>query len=271
MRSIPIHAVKAPANDVVIHPYLPTHPAILAIVAPRKSGKTTLLVNLLTRKEMFKNFFHIIHIWSPTLMLDNKWQTVTKHLPEDCLHMQFNDQEFLQIMESFAEADENIKKNKKKPNVLFVFDDSASEKGLFSRSFTSPAVKAAFTGRHYNISMWIVSQSYKAISPGFRNNIFHWVIFDTPNEKEGSKMAEELSGPLNSKQFLDLLHKVTSEPYQFLYINFESADRNDVFRKGFGPPLKIRGSEVKNKRSLEFTRNGDMYQSDSEASEVDNV
>jgi predicted AAA+ superfamily ATPase len=268
--AIPIHAVKAPAHDVVIHPYLPTHPAILAIVAPRKSGKTTLLVNLLTRKEMFKNFFHIIHIWSPTLLLDSKWQVVTKHLPDECLHMSFNDQEFLQLMNSFddSEAKHNEKgpKKTKKPNVLFVFDDSASEKGLFSRNFTSPTVKAAFTGRHYNISMWIVSQSYKAISPGFRNNIFHWVIFDTPNEREGAKMAEELSGPLTSNQFLQLLSEVTREPYQFLYINFESANKQDIFRKGFGPPLSIAHSKaLKNEKQVKNV----VHWQDTAASETD--
>jgi hypothetical protein len=270
--SFEIHPVKAPAHDVVLHEYLPTHPALMAIVAPRKSGKTTLLINMLTRPDMFKNFFHIIHVWSPTLLLDAKWQKVTKHLPPEALHMHFSDDEFLMLMEEIADGDDahidpnqqktrqepkpqtETKKRKKKPNVLFVFDDSASEKGLFSRAFTSPTTKAAFTSRHYNISIWLVSQSYKAISPGFRNNIFHWIIFDTPNEREADKMAEELSGPLNSKMFIKLLKDTTREPYQFLYINFESPNKLDYFRKGFGAPIDLTPYLQKNADMLDVSK-----------------
>lgn len=241
--SLQIKPVKIKTNDQIIHPLLPTHPALVAIVAPRKSGKTTLLINMLTRSDMFKGFFHQIHIYSPTIDLDPKWKIVAKHLPEEMLHNHFDEEEFAQTLDTIR--DEETTRNqkhssKKKQNILFVFDDSASEKGLFSRNMTSPTIQAAFTSRHYNVSMWIVSQAYKAISPGFRNNVHHWIIFNTPNENEAKKMAEELSGPLNAKQFLKLLFDVTSKPFHFLYINFESDSKFDYFRDGFSKPIDIR-------------------------------
>lgn len=298
--SFKIEPIDVKVNDTVLHPLLPTHPSLLAIVAPRKSGKTTLLVNMLTRADMYKAFFHEIHIWSPTINLDKKWEKVTKFLPKDWIHTHFDENEFLDLMERVKlrieapdlfhkekkaeeenepwkdlknnpllvrgekfskkyqenELDEkkNFSKQKRKPNrILFVFDDSASEKGLFTKgSFTNPAVKAAFTSRHYGISMWMVSQSYKAISPPFRNNIHHWIIFNIPNDKEGSRMAEELNGTLRPDGFLQLLLDVTAEPYQFLYINFEAENRDDIFRKGFSKPLDIETYKTIKKRKTEY-------------------
>ena len=293
--SFVINPINIKVNDEEIHPFLPSHPSLVAIVAPRKSGKTTLLVNMLTRDDMFKKFFHEIHIWSPTIKLDRKWEKVTKFLPEEWVHENFRDDEFLELMngikdriegKDIVKKDEEEKKKilknnpvlirpektlkqrrldgkerleeyekkleerkKEKPKrILFVFDDAAAEKGLFSRSFQSPSVKAAFTSRHYGVSLWVVSQTYKAINTGFRNNIFHWVIFNVPNEKEGDRMAEELCGPLTTHQFRKMLNDVTAEPYQFLYVNFESPHRSDMFRKGFGPPIDI--SVYKKRKSV---------------------
>jgi hypothetical protein len=256
--SLTIRPVKVKTHDQVVHPLLPTHPSLVAIVAPRKSGKTTLLINMLTRNDMFKGFFHQIHIFSPTIDLDPKWKIVSKHLPKEMLHNHFDEAEFSTLLDTIREKSKDSKRegkggkedereheerdsrdSKKKQNILFVFDDSASEKGLFSRNMTSPTIQAAFTSRHYNVSMWIVSQAYKAISPGFRNNVHHWIIFNTPNENEAKKMAEELSGPLNAKQFLRLLFDITSKPFHFLYINFEADNKFDYFRDGFSKPIKL--------------------------------
>ena len=293
-----IDPINIKVNDVEVHPYLPSHPSLVAIVAPRKSGKTTLLVNMLTKDEMYKKFFHEVHIWSPTIKLDKKWEKVTKYLPEEWIHSHFDDTEFMEIMdriqdqiegnekerekqkeekndmlkhnpvlvrpsktlkqrredqkESLIEYErrkQEKEKKKKNPNrILFVFDDSAAEKGLFARNFSSPSMKAAFTSRHYGVSLWVVSQTYKAINTGFRNNIFHWILFNVPNEKEGERMAEELCGPLTTFQFKKLLKDVTAEPFQFLYVNFEATNRDEIFRKGFGPPIDI--TPYKKKRGL---------------------
>lgn len=242
-----INPIKVKSNDTIIHKYLPSHPALLAIVAPRKSGKTTLLVNMLTRKDMFKGFFHIIHIWSPTIHLDTKWEQIKRSIPEDWVHMSYDEEEFQTIVNDIENLNEGAK-SKEKQNVLFVFDDSAAEKGLFTRNIASPTGKAAFTSRHYNISIWMVSQSFKAISPAFRNNIFHWVIFQTPNDREREKIAEELSGHLKIKEFEKVLEQATSKPFSFLYINFESIKKEDVFRQGFGAPIQLTISSENKKR-----------------------
>lgn len=62
------------------HPHLPKHEFSMIVVAPKGSGKTNLLVNLLMHH--YKEFFHKILVCSPTIDNDPKWDLVkdTKHI-----------------------------------------------------------------------------------------------------------------------------------------------------------------------------------------------
>lgn len=60
-----------PLSDV-----LPTHEFSMLIIAPRGSGKTTLILNMLS--EFYKGYFHSIKVFSPTMNGDSKWTTIKK-------------------------------------------------------------------------------------------------------------------------------------------------------------------------------------------------
>ena len=62
------------------HAHLPKHEFSMLIVAPKGSGKTNLLCNLITKH--YKGYFHRILVCSPTVMNDEKWTVVkkTKHV-----------------------------------------------------------------------------------------------------------------------------------------------------------------------------------------------
>ena len=69
-----------PGDDRPRHPDMPNdvypkHEFCVAVVAPRGSGKTTLLVNILMQLEQY---FHTILIASPSILSDQKWDTVRK-------------------------------------------------------------------------------------------------------------------------------------------------------------------------------------------------
>lgn len=59
-----------PKNDI-----LPTHEFSLGLIAPKGSGKTTVLVNLLM---FYKKYFHSILVFSPTVASDEKWDFIKK-------------------------------------------------------------------------------------------------------------------------------------------------------------------------------------------------
>ena len=55
------------------HPALPKHEFTMGFIAPKGSGKTTCLMNILS---FYAEYFHTILIFSPTLHNDEKWATV---------------------------------------------------------------------------------------------------------------------------------------------------------------------------------------------------
>lgn len=62
------------------HPVLPRHEFSMLIVAPKGSGKTNFLCNLLLKH--YKGYFHRVLVCSPTINNDEKWEVVqkTKHV-----------------------------------------------------------------------------------------------------------------------------------------------------------------------------------------------
>lgn len=62
------HHPPPPGGDV-----LPKHEFTVGIIAPKGSGKTTVIANLL---QFYKGYFHTILIFSPTVASDEKWDWV---------------------------------------------------------------------------------------------------------------------------------------------------------------------------------------------------
>lgn len=69
-----------PEHPRVHHPVLPQHEFSMLIVAPKGSGKTNFICNLLLKH--YKRYFHQVWVCSPTYKNDEKWDVVmnTKHI-----------------------------------------------------------------------------------------------------------------------------------------------------------------------------------------------
>src|SRR6476469_4542272 len=66
---------KTQFNHPLVHnKTLPQHPFAILIVAPKGSGKTNFLCNLIIKH--YKNYFHRILVSSPTINNDEKWDVV---------------------------------------------------------------------------------------------------------------------------------------------------------------------------------------------------
>lgn len=61
-------------HQIVKHPVLPQHPFSALIVAPKGSGKTNFMCQLIIKQ--YKQYFHRIVVCSPTLHNDPKWTMV---------------------------------------------------------------------------------------------------------------------------------------------------------------------------------------------------
>ncbi len=73
VKQIPIPAEcdhpEAPNNVLMKHEFS------MGIIAPKGAGKTTLICNMLM---MYKDYFHDIYIFSPTVLSDEKWDYIKK-------------------------------------------------------------------------------------------------------------------------------------------------------------------------------------------------
>ena len=75
MSNLKIHGIPVPAGYK--HPdipcgsgVLPAHEFTMGVIAPKGSGKTTFMANLL---EKYKGYFRTILVFSPTIQSDEKW------------------------------------------------------------------------------------------------------------------------------------------------------------------------------------------------------
>lgn len=80
LKIVPIQSKTPYQHPPVQHSVLPQHEFSMLIVAPKGSGKTNFICNLLLNH--YKSYFHNVLICSPTIDNDEKWDVVkeTKHV-----------------------------------------------------------------------------------------------------------------------------------------------------------------------------------------------
>lgn len=66
----PIPVPKGYIHPVPKDEILPRHEFTLGLIAPKGSGKTTVIANLLN---FYRGYFHTILVFSPTVASDEKW------------------------------------------------------------------------------------------------------------------------------------------------------------------------------------------------------
>jgi len=208
----------------------------ILFIAPSNSGKTTLIVNMILRPQFgYIEHYQHIFVFTPTLHLDNSWEIVqefsqskkkNKKYADITLYDEY-DQE--KIQDIFTLQEQTGKQNRKK--ILIILDDVADE---LSKS-NNLLKKVFFKGRHFGISCWISSQSYKAIPRAVRINSPGFIFLNiNPNEK--GMLVSELSRE-EKKSFLKKFDHCLNEKYSFLYLNMKtSVDK--MYCKNFNELIK---------------------------------
>ena len=87
-------------------------------------------------------------------------------------------------------------------------------------------------GRKLNISLVFITKSYFRVPKDVRNNTTHFFITKIPNKREIQQIAINHSSDINTKDFVNIYRKCTSEPYSFLVNDTTLASNNPLrFRK----------------------------------------
>jgi hypothetical protein len=234
---------------------IPRHSFFMYVSASRGSGKSTMILNLLTRKEFFKGLFNKILFMSPTASLDKKVRILesdditsknTKLLSlikklkkrkeimnaseklsnfyesvEEDSGVEFYDTLDLDEIKDIISINRSITENYGKEfsnKVLIVIDDLIESKNVKSTVLKN----LIFKSRHYNISVIISGQSYFALPKALRLNASQMIMFETGSKKEIDSFYEENNAGISFKDFYRLYREIIDIPYNFIVINYQN-------------------------------------------------
>lgn len=199
---------------------IPSFPHRTLFVAPTGSGKSVVIVNLLTRKRYLRNFFNKIIFYSPNVNYEEEHLEIKlKNLKTDIqFEEQFKPKEFKTTIDDIMNKQKQLKDDKKPmKRILIIIDDFASDKKVMKSKILKDLF---FAGRKYNISVWITTQYYKIVPPDIRTNAEHLIIFAEQPTTELEKITEEISiGSFTKKKLKDIFNDLSKERFNFLHYN----------------------------------------------------
>jgi len=192
---------------------LPNPPFVMTLVAPVKSGKSTIVGNLLLR--FYPSCFDTIWYFSPTAEMDKTTKSFLKAFEDDERQELtiFDKHEDLLNLDTYIDI--MCEEQKKTPQaerkrVLFVIDDCVGYKMKQLNFMVS-------RHRHFNISIIISSQMYRKLDPIMRVNSTAIIICKVSNGKEFMKLEEECLE--NIPNYLEHYNTATKKRYDFLFFN----------------------------------------------------
>jgi len=229
MSEVPIHL----QND-----YIPGFPTTIVAVGEPGSGKTNLLVNLLTRDDMWKGFYDRIYFLGPTIKSDKLY----KHLqiPDD--QVVTNQHEFIPKLTEWTnrQIDEVEHDPEKAPKCLFIFEDITS---YYHTAQASPDFAKCFNAiRHHKATAYANIHKLKALQRTARMACRHIMVWPV-NKSEINQLYDDYGPKTLSKYDFYELCQDAWKPDEwnkkpFLYIN-KYAEESKRFRKNFTHIINI--------------------------------
>ena len=208
-KNLKILKVVDPPNEKVkpLHPNLPAPPSCILLVMPTKTGKSTIISNMLLNKAFYgQDYFDNVKIISNTINNDQTSRFLKKafdcedHYEDKMIH------DLIKSQSSYARED--------MPSVCLVLDDCLGEKTTALNNISSRY-------RHSNIQLLMIStQLFRKVSPTIRANA-NWILIGRlQNESEMDKLSEEYSSMYGGdKNFRELYKQATKKKFSFLTLN----------------------------------------------------
>ena len=226
--NVPTEKSKTPQRKCSKMGVLPKYPFSMVISGRSGSGKTVALLNILTKKSMFKDYFHYTAVFSPTAGQYDDTYNILK-LPKENFIKDFNGETLENIIEGRKKLIDKhgITWVDKNSRVLLILDDI-----IASRQFlTSPEALTMFSLlRHYRVAIIVLIQSYNKVPRPLRIQANATIIF--PSQRNEVEIIKDELCPtcLDKKQFQKVIEYATSEKHSFLYIN-NHCDKDKKIRK----------------------------------------
>ena len=207
-------------------------PFRMLIIGPSGSGKTNTLLHLTDK-------FHPIdkiYLYAKDTDEDKYQYLINKREQAGIKNLNYPD-EFIEYSSDMNDVLEDINNYNKKRDkkVLIIFDDMIADI-MRSEKFKAIVKELFIRCRKLNISIAFITQSYFRTPKDARLNSIHYILMKMGNKKELKSIAEENSGHLDFKEFLEIYSYCTKEPYSFMMVDTRPTARV-TFKKIFDKPL----------------------------------
>ena len=179
----------------------------MIVFSPSNSGKSNVIKNLITRQTFgYKKFYDKnIFLFSQTVDIDPIWRDLP--LPSNHLHSNWTES-LVENLISYAKLQKN--------GILIILDDMVTSSDAFNNKKSNILKKLFYQGRHYKISLILVSQRMREIPSSMRVNATHLICFNLRNTKEEQDFISENQ---QIERIEDKYKQAVKDPYCFLYIN----------------------------------------------------
>jgi len=203
-----------PKGPRELNPILPGTHSMGCFIGPVKSGKSTIVSNLMLRDEFYNDYFDQTWIISPTVFNDQTSRFLREKHHGNCFDY-YSDhliENIISYQESFPMDDRG--------SYCVVLDDVVGE---VRRTAKINSFVTKF--RHYSPKGAMVlfcSQKFRALVNSIRVNMTFCMFSRVYNMKERTAILEEMSdiyGP--EGVFEDLWDQATAKPYGFLYCKLD--------------------------------------------------
>lgn len=205
-----MHSTAEPIPKGNIYP-------IWSIVGMRGTGKSTLIIGSL--KHVYKKFFDLIFLLSPTAKMDTKFKKLVKELEGDGQYFATcNDENMGIILDAIIDFNANWdeKEEGRKPHHLIILDDCISSLPRGGEKDNN-VLKLFANNRHIRTNVIITSQKFNKLPTLLRQNTNIWSLFHTDNNLERKTIGQDL---FSNHEFFEKIFEFATlgDQYDFLHM-----------------------------------------------------
>ena len=190
-------------------------PFRMLIIVPSGSGKTNTLLHLINDLHPIdKIYLYAKDLHEPKYeyLINKREQAGIKNLNDPHAFIEYSDD-----LNDVPDDINNYNKNRDK-KVIIVFDYMIADIE-YNKNFKRIIKELFYRARKMNVSIVFTMQSYFRALKDARLNSTHYILMKIVNKKELKRIAEEKSGHLDYKDFLEMYNYCIKKPYSFMTID----------------------------------------------------